>query len=114
MGNVDGSGLRQLATQSLLPFHPAWSRDGHEIAFDSKASGKSEIWLINAVGGMPKRLVSIPGGAEVPSWSVDGKRVLFYTNAEGSRQIWEVPATGGTPVQLTRGGSYDPSESADG
>jgi hypothetical protein len=106
--------LRELAAQSLLPFHPAWSPDSREIAFDSVAFGKGEIWLIRAAGGLPSRLVAMPGGAEVPSWSPDGKRVVFYTNAEGSRQIWEVAATGGAPVQLTHGGSYDPSESADG
>ena len=114
MGNADGSGLREFAAQSLLPFHPAWSPDSREIAFESEAFGKGEIWLISAAGGRPWRLVAMPGGAEVPSWSPDGKRVVFYTNAEGSRQIWEVAATGGAPVQLTHGGSYDPSESADG
>jgi dipeptidyl aminopeptidase/acylaminoacyl peptidase len=114
MGNADGSGLREFAAQSLLPFHPAWSPDSREIAFESEAFGKGEIWLISAAGGRPWRLVAMPGGAEVPSWSPDGKRVVFYTNAEGSRQIWEVAATGGAPVQLTRGGAYDPSESANG
>jgi serine/threonine protein kinase len=114
VGNADGSGLRELAAQSLLPFHPAWSLDGREIAFESESSGKSEIWLVSASGGLPRRLVAMPGGAEVPSWSRDGKRVLFYTNAAGSRQIWEVSASGGPPVQLTHGGSYDPSESPDG
>jgi Tol biopolymer transport system component len=114
MGNADGSGLREFEAQSLLPFHPAWSPDSREIAFDSAASGKGEIWIIAAGGGRPRRLVAIPGGAQVPSWTSDGKRVFFYTNAEGTRQIWEVPAAGGTPVQLTRGGTYDPAESADG
>ncbi|HTS65501.1 MAG TPA: protein kinase [Candidatus Acidoferrales bacterium] len=114
IGNTDGTGLRELAAQSLLPFHPAWSPDSREIAFDSAAFGKGEIWLISASGGLPSRLIAMPGGAEVPSWSPDGRRVVFYTNAEGSRQIWEVAATGGAPVQLTHGGSYDPSESADG
>jgi Tol biopolymer transport system component len=114
IGNADGTGLRELAAQSLLPFHPAWSPDSREIAFDSVAFGKGEIWLISAAGGLPSRLVAMPGGAEVPSWSPDGKRVVFYTNAEGSRQIWEVAATGGAPVLLTHGGSYDPSVSADG
>ena len=113
-GNVDGSGLRELAAQSLLPFHPAWSADGHKIAFDASAFGKGDIWVINAAGGQPSRLAAMPGGAQVPAWSRDGKRVLFYTNAEGTRQIWEVPAAGGTPVQVTRGGMYDPSESEDG
>jgi Tol biopolymer transport system component len=94
IGNTDGTGLRELAEQSLLPFHPAWSPDSREIAFDSVAFGKGEIWLISAAGGFPSRLVAMPGGAEVPSWSPDGKRVVFYTNAEGSRQIWEVAATG--------------------
>jgi len=111
-GNPDGTGLRELAAESLLPFHPAWSLDSSEIAFESQASGKSEIWLTSAAGGSPRRLVAMPGGAEVPSWTPDGKRVLFYTNAAGSRQIWEVAATGGTPVQLTHGGSYDPVESS--
>ena len=114
MGNADGTGLRELAAESLLPFHPAWSVNSREIAFESEASGKSEIWLISAGGGLPWRLVAMPGGAEVPSWSRDGKRILFYTNAAGSRQVWEVPATGGSPIQLTHGGSYDPSESPDG
>jgi dipeptidyl aminopeptidase/acylaminoacyl peptidase len=106
--------LRELGAQSLLPFHPAWSLDSREIAFDSKASGNSEIWLISAAGGAARRLAAMPGGAEVPSWSQDGKRIIFYTNAEGSRQIWEVAATGGAPVQLTHGGTYDPAESPDG
>jgi Tol biopolymer transport system component len=114
VGDADGSRLRELAAQSLLPFHPAWSSDSREIVFDSKASGKAEIWLIGAAGGPPRRLVVMPGGAEVPSWSRDGKWVLFYTNAGGTRQVWEVPATGGSPVQLTRGGSFDPLESPDG
>jgi eukaryotic-like serine/threonine-protein kinase len=113
-GNVDGTGSRELAAGSLLPFHPAWSPDGRQIAFDSAAFGKAGIWLISAAGGLPRRLVAMPGGAQVPSWSRDGKRVIFYTNAEGSRQIWEIPATGGAPVQLTHSGSYDPSESPDG
>jgi serine/threonine protein kinase len=113
-GNADGTGLRELAAQSLLPFHPAWSLDSREIAFESEASGTSEIWLIRADQGLPWRLVAMAGGAQVPSWSRDGDRVLFYTNAEGSRQIWEVAAAGGAPVQLTHGGSYDPLESPDG
>ena len=98
----------------LLPFHPAWSPDSREIAFDSVASGKGEIWLIRPSGEPPRRLVGMPGGAQVPSWSRDGKRVFFYSNTGGSRQIWEIPATGGTPVQLTRGASFDPAESPDG
>jgi Tol biopolymer transport system component len=113
-GNVDGSGLRELAAQSLLPFHPAWSPDGRRIAFDASAFGKGDTWVIDAEGGQPSRLAALPGGAQVPFWSRDGKRVLFYTNAEGTRQIWEVPATGGAPVQLTREGMYDPAESQDG
>lgn len=113
-GNADGTGLHELAAQSLLPFHPAWSPDSREIAFDSAASGKGEIWLTTAAGGDPWRLVAMPGGAEVPSWSRNGKRIMFYTNAEGSRQIWEVAATGGPPAQLTHAGTYDPSESPDG
>ena len=113
-GNADGTGLRELATQRLLPFHPAWSPDSREIAFDSVASGKGEIWLIRPSGEPPRRLVGMPGGAQVPSWSRDGRRIFFYSNTGGSRQIWEVPATGGTPVQLTRGASFDPAESSDG
>jgi len=114
IGNVDGTGLREFGAETLLPFHPAWSPDSREIAFDSAASGKGEIWLVNASGGTPRQLVAMPGGAQVPSWSRDGTRVLFYTTDKGTRQIWEVPAAGGNPVQLTRGGTYDASESPDG
>lgn len=113
-GNMDGAGLRELAGESFLPSHPAWSPDSREIAFEARAFGNGEVWLVSAAGGQPWKLADLPGGAEVPSWSRDGKRVFFYTNAAGSRQIWEVPATGGPAVRLTHGGTYDPSESADG
>jgi len=66
VGNADGSVLRELAAQTLLPFHAAWSPDNRELAFDSKASGASQIWLIGVAGGPSARLVTMPGGAEVP------------------------------------------------
>jgi Tol biopolymer transport system component len=83
VGNADGSGLRELEAQSLLPFHPAWSPDSRTIAFDSKASGSAQIWLIHTGGGPPARLVTMPGGAEVPSWSSDGRRILLTPTAHG-------------------------------
>jgi dipeptidyl aminopeptidase/acylaminoacyl peptidase len=111
---VDGSGLREFPAQTLLPFHPAWSPDGSEIAFDAMASGKGEIWLVGANGGNPRRLVAPPGGALAPSWSGDGRLIRFISNRGGTTRIWEIPAKGGEPILLTQGGGYDMSESADG
>jgi len=61
--------------------HPAISADGRWTAFDSLESGSREVY-VQALGGGPKRQVSV-GGGQMPVWNRNG-RELFYAAANGT------------------------------
>ena len=88
--------------------------EGRSIAFDSVAAGNSDIYVINADGGAPRRLTTGPLSNYMPSWSPDGKRIYFKSDRSGSDQIWWVPACGGAATQITHGGASEAFASPDG
>ena len=76
--------------QALLPdatfraYHPDWSPDGDQIAFDAETGGGNEIWVINADG--TQAAVMVPrstdcaiscGDVALPAWSPDGSKIAF-------------------------------------
>ncbi|HEX7361546.1 MAG TPA: protein kinase [Bryobacteraceae bacterium] len=98
---------------------PSWSPDGLEIAFDSRPDPTTDIYVISAEGGAPRRVTTGSGENCVPSWSADGKSIYFASNRNGDFQIWMASAAmGETPshpaVQVTRGGGFRAFESSDG
>jgi eukaryotic-like serine/threonine-protein kinase len=114
----DGSDLRQMTSLEPGGFtagSPSWSPDGRWIAFDSRSpQSASSIFLLDALGGKPKRLTG-PGPSDIiPSWSRDSHWVYFSSDRGGGPlQIWKVPAAGGEPVQVTRNGGLESFESPD-
>jgi len=114
----DGSDLRQMTSLDPAGFtagSPSWSPDGRWIAFDSRSPrSASSIFLLDVLGGKPKRLTG-PGPSDIiPSWSRDSHWVYFSSDRGGGPlQIWKVPAAGGEPVQVTRNGGLESFESPD-
>jgi TolB protein len=98
--NVDGSGQRKLThTSEAGEFDPAWSPDGHQIAFTRHAgtSGEVRIVVMNADGSAkhavtPKLAHTGDNWRTVTAaWSPDGRRIAFdyhyatyLVNADGS------------------------------
>jgi len=91
-------------------FNPAWSPDGLQIAFASgrmdvnpqNSEIQSELWVVSAAGGEPRRLHE--GDANQPSFSPHNKRIAFARRG-GSvprrADIWTIPAAGGTATRVT-------------
>ena len=68
--------------------------------------GNSDIYMMPAIGGKPKRITTDPTLHMAPSWSADGKWIYFSATPAPSAtdkhrsQIWRVPAEGGNATQL--------------
>ena len=77
--------LRTRQTTSLVANakDPAWSPDGHWIAFIREQSYNQypteEVWVMPAQGGEPRRVVA--GG--FASWSADGRRLFAHSRRDG-------------------------------
>jgi len=94
---------------------PIFSPDGHEIAFTGSYDGNSDVYIIPAIGGTPRRLTYHPSPDQVIGWTRDGQQVLFRSarnSASRSSQLFTVSRDGGFPTQLPlpigAEGSYSP------
>ena len=77
VANDDGSGEYPLTQAEHSSDNPQWSPDGETIAFLSKRSDKTQVWLIRVQGGEARRLTDAKGGVISLRWSPDGQRVAY-------------------------------------
>jgi hypothetical protein len=121
VGMVDprSGSVRQITKPTINSegvLEPAISADGEEIVYktdDIKRSAHgapeglraTELMVVPAAGGEPKRLIRVSGGARWPSWDPSGNRVAFTTlnaagvtdwdnNAQPGNALMEVNADG--------------------
>ena len=99
---------------------PAWSPDGGQIAFQSRAAdGSWHIWMVDIESGIQQQITADPGDQNMPTWSHDGDWIYFswkQANARDfwQRDIWRTRVRKGSMEQVTRGGGgYVGRESAD-
>jgi len=114
-----GGEARRLTSGLGEARRPALSPDGEWIAFSGRDEGVSEVYLMPAQGGQPKRLtfMSSAVGVEclVSGWSPDGK-IIFTSNAGqpflNLFQLYIISPQGGSAEHLPMGSalsiSYGP------
>ena len=111
----DNTGLRQLTKLDSPEVRaPSWSPDGRRIAFEASIAGNSDIFVIDADGGEPKRLTVEASIDGLPSWSQDGRTIFFSSDRSGRREVWKMGSDGGAARQVTRNGGFEPIPSFDG
>jgi dipeptidyl aminopeptidase/acylaminoacyl peptidase len=86
--------------------------------------GKSQLFLVPAEGGSPRRLTDLPFDVGSVVWSQDGRQIFFSgdeyeddeLNDESTADLWTVPVNGGPARRLTTnpGSESDPVVSPDG
>lgn len=98
---------RRLTTSGVSNVEPRWSPDGAQIAYTASIEpGRYEIYLMNADGSAPRRLLQRDFGYNwAASWSPDGQQILFSSNYEGFAHLYVVGLDGSTPRRLTHEGN---------
>ncbi len=127
---ASGGTARRLTSHPGFELFPRFSPDGTQIAFTGQYDGNTEVFVVPAAGGEPKRLTytATLGRDEVSDrmgpnnivmgWTPDSKNVLFRSRMRSFNdfigQLYTVPVEGGLaePLPLPRGGFA--SFSADG
>ncbi|HEV2422489.1 MAG TPA: LpqB family beta-propeller domain-containing protein [Candidatus Acidoferrales bacterium] len=106
--------FRAVTNFSGVQAQPAFSPDGHSVAFVSNRDGHYNVYVGLTGGG---RLVQVTNDANLksrPAWSPDGATLAYARlNDSGLWDIWEVPALGGTPRPVILDAT-DPAWSPDG
>jgi Tol biopolymer transport system component/DNA-binding winged helix-turn-helix (wHTH) protein len=86
---------------------PAFAPDGKLIAFSRNfSSGGSDVFVMSAGGGEPRRITQDGEHIGGIAFSQDGHEVIFSSARGGGerRVLWRIPISGGTPRQLPFGG----------
>jgi len=106
----------ELLPSSQAQFDAQYSPDGKRIAFVSKRSGRSGVWISSNDGN---NLVQISNPHDVsgsPQWSPDGKKIAFDSHPRDHWEIYVADVAEGKPRKLVTNisGVIQPYWSRDG
>ena len=71
-----GGTAKQITSNAAFDSYPVWSPDGSHIAFASNREGSIDVWVMDANGGIPKR-VTTNSGSEYPLRWKDNSTIIF-------------------------------------
>jgi len=83
---------------------------GGRMAIVLSKDGNPDVYLTDASGKNPKRIVRTPFASEAsPSWSPDGEQIVFVSDKSGSPHLYIVGSDGADPKRVTWKGNEDVS-----
>ena len=101
-----GGTAKQITSNAAFDSYPVWSPDGNHIAFASNREGSIDVWVMDANGGIPKR-VTTNSGNEYPLRWKDNSTIMFKASimptaksiifAGSYPQVYTVGMDGGRP-----------------
>jgi Tol biopolymer transport system component len=99
-------------------YAPAWSPDGHRIAFvhQDPASISGDLYVVGSDGEGLRRMTTFGDVVARPAWSPDGAGITFARYGESGildASVWFVGAAG-SPARLLIGHAISPTWSPDG
>jgi tricorn protease len=111
----DGGDALRLTSAVGRESDPVFSPDGSQLAFSGQYDGNTDVFVMPANGGVPRRLTWHPADDLAVGWSNDGTRVLFSsdrTSYAGFPQLYTIGLDGGLPEMLPlpmgERGTYSP------
>ncbi len=110
-----GGGVARQLTTGGHEGSAVFSPDGTQIAFSGQYDGNTDVYVMPAEGGTPKRLTWHPSQDGALGWTPDGKRVLFVSDRDAfadTTRFYTVLAEGGVaevlPMWRAFNGQYSP------
>ncbi|MEL7531231.1 MAG: hypothetical protein AAFN10_07995 [Bacteroidota bacterium] len=98
-----GGDATRLTTNEGSESNPHFSPDEQWIAFTAQYGGNTDVYVIPASGGTPKRLTYHPYPDVVQGWTPDGE-VLFRSGRTGHatrlNKLYSISMAGGFPTEL--------------
>jgi gamma-glutamyltranspeptidase len=108
--NADGRDARAVVRwprgAGALERDAAWSPDGRRLAFAARMDAAGfDLYVVDARGGLPRRVTDSAGDERWPSWTPDGRLVYAARGADGGP--WDLfaltfdPSPAAAPERLT-------------
>jgi TolB protein len=104
ISDYDGWNPQRVTVNRGLNISPAWSPDGHYLAYASFATGFPDVYVrpVYEVG----KLTRPAAGNEtvqntMPAWSPDGQKLAFTSSRDGRMQVYTVNRDGSGLRRLT-------------
>jgi tricorn protease len=112
----EGGEARRLTSVNCIVDGPYYSPDGTQIAYSTSEHGLTDVYVVNADGGVPRRLTWEPTGNYASGWTADGKSVLFasmHASYSDFPRLFSVHADGTgssvlLPLPSADSGNYSP------
>jgi tricorn protease len=99
----EGGEAQRLTSVGTVAAGPYYSPDHTQIAYSTRSRGLMDVYVMNAEGGVPRRLTWEPTGCRAAGWTADGKAVLFasqHASYSDFPRLFTVRADGVGPARL--------------
>jgi tricorn protease len=99
----EGGEAKRLTSAGNVWAGPYFSPDHTRIAYSTRSRALADVYVVDAEGGVPRRLTWEPTGNRVAGWSADGKEVLFasmHSSYSDFPRLYRVRADGVGAAQV--------------
>jgi Tol biopolymer transport system component/DNA-binding winged helix-turn-helix (wHTH) protein len=104
LADADGNNLIQLTSfNGPQTGSPSWCSDDHRIAFDSRATGSSAIYIEDINERFPRQVKTDVQNLALPTWSEDCQSLFA---SDGHDNLYRVPSQGGPASRISDKGSW--------